>query len=100
MLRPPLLYGPGAPGNFARLPRLVAAGRPLPLASLANRRSPLFVGNLAGAVEAALAASAAPATPLPLARQRVGEGRSRSVRLTSGGTRFLKNTKPQKNKKK
>src|SRR5690606_17291742 len=31
MLRPPLIYGPGAPGNFARLARLVAAGRPLPL---------------------------------------------------------------------
>jgi nucleoside-diphosphate-sugar epimerase len=66
MLRPPLIYGPGAPGNFARLARLIAAGRPLPLASLANRRSLLFVGNLAGAVEAALACTATPATPLPL----------------------------------
>lgn len=66
MLRPPLIYGPGAPGNFARLARLVAAGRPLPLASLANRRSLLFVGNLAEAVEAALACTAPPAAPLPL----------------------------------
>lgn len=67
MLRPPLIYGPGAPGNFARLARLVAAGRPLPLASLAhNRRSLLFVGNLAGAVEAALACGRSPAAPLAL----------------------------------
>lgn len=66
MLRPPLLYGPGAPGNFARLARLVAAGRPLPLASLANRRSLLFVGNLAEAVEAALACAEPPAAPLTL----------------------------------
>jgi nucleoside-diphosphate-sugar epimerase len=66
MLRPPLIYGPGAPGNFARLTRLVAAGRPLPLASLDNRRSLLFIRNLAEAVEAALACSAPPAAPLAL----------------------------------
>lgn len=66
VLRPPLIYGPGAPGNFARLARLVAAGRPLPLASLANRRCLLFVGNLAEAVEAALACDATPAAPLAL----------------------------------
>src|SRR5512138_994470 len=66
MLRPPLIYGPGAPGNFARLARLVAAGRTLPLASLANRRSLLFVANLAGAVEAALACTQPPAAPLAL----------------------------------
>lgn len=67
MLRPPLIYGPGAPGNFHSLARLVAAGFPLPLRSLANRRSLLFVGNLASAVEAALGCLAAPGAPLPLA---------------------------------
>ncbi|MGF1631573.1 MAG: NAD-dependent epimerase/dehydratase family protein [Kiloniellaceae bacterium] len=66
MLRPPLIYGPGAPGNFARLARLVAAGRPLPLASLTCKRGQIFVGNLAGAVEAALGSNASPATALPL----------------------------------
>ena len=66
MLRPPLIYGPGAPGNFARLQRLVAQGLPLPLASLDNRRSLLFVGNLAEAVEAALACTVKPAAALPL----------------------------------
>jgi nucleoside-diphosphate-sugar epimerase len=91
MLRPPLIYGPGAPGNFARLARLIAAGRPLPLASLANRRSLLFVGNLAGAVEAALACTATPAAPLPLCdgedvstaelARRIGRACGRPARL-------------------
>ena len=66
MLRPPLIYGPGAPGNFARLARLIAAGWPLPLASLDNKRSQIFVDNLAGAVEAALSCDASPEAPLPL----------------------------------
>jgi nucleoside-diphosphate-sugar epimerase len=66
MLRPPLIYGPGAPGNFRRLARLIAAGRPLPLAAIANKRSLLFVGNLAGAVEAALNCQATPEKPLAL----------------------------------
>ena len=30
MLRPPLIYGPGAPGNFQRLAGWIAAGRPRP----------------------------------------------------------------------
>jgi nucleoside-diphosphate-sugar epimerase len=91
ILRPPLIYGPGAPGNFARLARLVAAGRPLPLASLANRRSLLFVGNLAGAVEAALGCAAPPPEPLPLSdgeevstaelARRIGRACGRPARL-------------------
>jgi UDP-glucose 4-epimerase len=52
IVRPPFVYGPGGKGNF---PRLVARARlarlvPLPLASIANRRSILFVGNLVDAV--------------------------------------------------
>ena len=48
ILRPPFVYGPGGKGNF---PRLVALARlstivPLPLASIENRRSIVFVGNL------------------------------------------------------
>lgn len=66
MLRPPLIYGPGAPGNFARLLRLVSKGLPLPLSSIDNRRSLLFVGNLAEAVEAALACTVKPVAPLTL----------------------------------
>ena len=50
VLRPPLVYGPGVKGNFLRLARLVAHGVPLPLASVRNRRSLVYVGNLADAV--------------------------------------------------
>lgn len=46
VLRPPLVYGPGARGNFARLARLVARGMPLPLGSVHNRRSLIFLGNM------------------------------------------------------
>ncbi len=54
ILRPPLVYGPGVRANFLRLLRLVDRGIPLPLASVHNRRSLLFVGNLADAVLACL----------------------------------------------
>jgi nucleoside-diphosphate-sugar epimerase len=53
-LRLPLVYGRNARGNFARLVQLVASGRRLPLASIRNRRSLLYIGNLVDAVEAAL----------------------------------------------
>ena len=53
-LRPPLVYGPGVGGNFRSLLRLVHGGVPLPLASVDNRRSMIFVDNLASAIVAAL----------------------------------------------
>jgi nucleoside-diphosphate-sugar epimerase len=53
VLRPPLVYGPGVKGNFLRLLQLVARGVPLPLASVRNRRSLIYVGNLADAILAA-----------------------------------------------
>lgn len=53
-LRPPLVYGPGAPGNFARLLRWARSGFPIPLGALTARRSFVFVGNLASAVLRAL----------------------------------------------
>lgn len=56
VLRPPLVYGPGVRGNFLRLLRLIARGVPLPLASVRNRRSLIYVGNLADAILAACAA--------------------------------------------
>ena len=56
VLRPPLVYGPGVKGNFLRLLATVARGLPLPLASLDNRRSLLYVGNLVDAILAALRA--------------------------------------------
>ena len=46
ILRPTLVYGPGNPGNLARLLDIIMSGRPLPFGSVKNQRSLLFVGNL------------------------------------------------------
>ncbi|MSO85834.1 MAG: NAD-dependent epimerase/dehydratase family protein [Rhodospirillales bacterium] len=81
ILRPPLVYGPGAVppaggqtkesptapglwsgrpappgarGNFAALVRLVRIAPPLPFGRIANRRSLLFLGNLVDAIALAL----------------------------------------------
>ncbi len=50
ILRPPLVYGEGVGANFLRLLNLVRRGIPLPLASVPNRRSLIYVKNLADAV--------------------------------------------------
>jgi nucleoside-diphosphate-sugar epimerase len=50
ILRPPLVYGPGVKANFLQLIRLVERRIPLPLGSLANQRSMLFIGNLIDAI--------------------------------------------------
>lgn len=47
ILRPTLIYGPGVKANFLRLMKLVDSGLPLPLGAIRNRRSLLYVGNLA-----------------------------------------------------
>ncbi|CAN7274449.1 NAD-dependent epimerase/dehydratase family protein [Brevundimonas sp. LjRoot202] len=54
ILRPPLVYGPGVAANFHRLLRLALSGLPLPLGAATNRRSMVFVGNLADAMRAVL----------------------------------------------
>ncbi len=46
IVRPPLVYGAHAPGNFGQLVRLIRRGLPLPLASIRNRRSLIAVENL------------------------------------------------------
>ncbi|WP_183838823.1 UDP-glucose 4-epimerase family protein [Rhizobium etli] len=46
IIRPPLVYGPGARGNFALLVGLVRKRIPLPFASLKNRRTLVAVQNL------------------------------------------------------
>lgn len=56
ILRPPLVYGPGVKANFRRLMQLVARGVPLPLAAVRNRRSMVYVENLADAICACIAA--------------------------------------------
>jgi nucleoside-diphosphate-sugar epimerase len=46
IIRPPLVYGAHAPGNFGRLVQAVARGMPLPLGSVHNARSLVALDNL------------------------------------------------------
>jgi nucleoside-diphosphate-sugar epimerase len=54
VLRLPLVHGPGAGGNYARLVGAVRARRWLPFGAIRNRRSVLGVDNLLDALDAAL----------------------------------------------
>ena len=56
VIRPPLVYGPGAGGNFALLKRAIASGMPLPFASIHNVRSLVSVFNLCDFVKVCLEA--------------------------------------------
>lgn len=47
VVRPPLVYGPGVKGNFASLLKLCNLPIPLPFGSMKNKRSMVYVGNLA-----------------------------------------------------
>ena len=46
IIRPPLVYGSNAPGNFGALMRAVKIGRPLPLGAVCNKRSFVALDNL------------------------------------------------------
>jgi len=52
IVRPPLVYGPGVKANFLKLLGVVAKGVPLPFGAVNNKRSLVFVGNLASAIAA------------------------------------------------
>ncbi len=51
IIRPPLVYGPGAPGNFGRLLRAVARRTLFPLGGVTNQRSFLGLDNLLSLIE-------------------------------------------------
>lgn len=51
VVRPPLVYGPAAGGNFARLCAAVRRGFVLPLGSVDNRRSLIAVDNLVDLID-------------------------------------------------
>ena len=57
VVRPPLVYGPGVKGNFAQMLAVIAKQIPLPFASVHNRRSLIYLGNL---VDALIACSTHP----------------------------------------
>jgi nucleoside-diphosphate-sugar epimerase len=50
IVRPPLVYGPGVKANFYNLLQLVNKALPLPLGSIKNRRSMVYVENLVDAL--------------------------------------------------
>lgn len=58
VVRPPLVYGPAAKGNFPRLLAAIDKGIPLPLKGATNLRSMVYVGNL---VDALIACATHPA---------------------------------------
>jgi len=45
-----LVYGPGVKANFLNMMKIIRRGVPLPLASITNRRSLIYVGNLVDAL--------------------------------------------------
>jgi nucleoside-diphosphate-sugar epimerase len=59
IVRPPLVYGPRVRANFLALMRAIARGWPLPLASIENGRSLVYVGNLCDAIAACIESPAA-----------------------------------------
>jgi len=91
VLRFPLVYGPGVRANMLRLFDGVARGRPLPLGGVDNRRSVLYLGNAAAAVEAVLRSPAAAgetffvadaeAVSTPELARRIGMAVGRPARL-------------------
>lgn len=50
VLRPTLVYGPGVKANFLNMMKAINRCIPLPLASITNRRSLIYVGNLVDAL--------------------------------------------------
>lgn len=50
IVRPPLVYGGNVKGNFAKMLGVLRKGIPLPLASVQNLRSLIYVGNLVDAL--------------------------------------------------
>lgn len=46
IIRPPLVYGPNAPGNFGKLAKLASKNLPLPYGAVKNLRSLVAVDNL------------------------------------------------------
>lgn len=55
VLRPPLVYGPGVKGNFLRLMQAIDKRRPLPLGTIQNQRSLVYLGNLVDAIRLCIA---------------------------------------------
>ena len=51
IIRPPMVYGANAPGNFSKLVSLIKTRIPLPFGSAKNLRSFIYIGNLVSFIE-------------------------------------------------
>lgn len=95
VLRPPLVYGPGVKANFLALMKAVAHGLPLPFASIENRRSLVYVGNLVDAIrcslgkEGAFLVSDGAALSTPQLCRELGRALERPARLLRFPPAFL-----------
>lgn len=92
-LRPPMVYGPGNPGNLPRLMDLIRRGLPLPFGAVDNHRSFIAVRNLVDAIVSvcttdrrlghAYAVADGMALSTPQLIRLLGEGIGRKPRLVS-----------------
>jgi nucleoside-diphosphate-sugar epimerase len=99
ILRPPLVYGPRVKANFLALMRAIARGWPLPFASIENRRSLVYVGNLCDAIRACVESANAPgktfyvadgeAVSTPALCRAIGDALGRPARLFRFPPRLL-----------
>jgi nucleoside-diphosphate-sugar epimerase len=95
VLRPPLVYGPGVKANFLALMKAIARGIPLPLASIENRRSLIYVDNLVDSIlrclgnEGTFLVSDGESQSTPQLCRRIGEALERPARLFPFPARFL-----------
>ena len=71
ILRPPMVYGPGAPGNFDRILKAVLTGFPLPLGGLRAPRSLISVRNLCDVMLRAATCSSVEARPILVSDREV-----------------------------
>jgi len=71
VLRPPMVYGPGAPGNFARIVKAVQSGFPLPIGDLRAPRSLISVRNLCDAMFLAATSDIGTVRPMLVADREV-----------------------------
>lgn len=100
IIRPPLVYGPNAPGNFGSLVHWLSKGIPLPLGSIHNQRSLVALDNLvdfiitcinhpAAANQTFLVADGEDLSTTDLLR-RVGQAMGKPARLIPVPMRMLK----------
>jgi nucleoside-diphosphate-sugar epimerase len=85
ILRPPLVYGPGAKANLRALVRLCLLGLPLPFGAIDNRRSLIYSGNLADAISRVLDAPPRPGCRTYLLRDGVDLSTADLVRRLAAG---------------